>query len=149
MDKHTKEQRRKNMQAVKSKGSKMENMLADALLLAGFVFERNCTDVLGKPDFLFRDKQLAVFCDSEFFHGKDWETKKHEIKSNREFWHKKIEQNIRRDAFVNEKLSEQGYTVLRFWEKEIKNELDACLKKISSVLHSSDNLPHCTRILSK
>lgn len=68
----------------------------------------------GKPDFTFKKYKVAVFCDSEFWHGKNWETKKHEHKTNIDFWHKKIERNIERDVEVNRQLTNDGWTVLRF-----------------------------------
>ncbi len=85
MDKLTKEQRRKNMQAVKNNGSKIEIALAKALWEKGFRYRKNDKTVFGKPDFTFKGLKIAVFCDSEFWHGKDWIKKKHEHKSNIEF----------------------------------------------------------------
>ena len=127
MDKLTKEQRRKNMQAVKNKGSKIEIMLAKALWKKGFRYRKNDKTVFGKPDFTFKGLKIAVFCDSEFWHGKDWEKRKHEHKSNIEFWHKKIERNIQRDIEVNEQLRKEGWKVLRFWGKDIEKKIDFCI----------------------
>ncbi|MCF6184616.1 MAG: very short patch repair endonuclease [Bacteroidales bacterium] len=76
--------------------------------------------------------KIAVFCDSEFWHGKDWETKKYEIKTNRDFWYKKIERNIERDEEVNLKLKKEGWVVLRFWGKEILKNTENCVKKIET-----------------
>ncbi len=132
MDNHTPEQRKKNMQAVKSKGSEIEKILGKALWKNGRRYRKNVKTIFGKPDFVFRKYKIAIFCDSEFWHGKDWEIKKYEIKSNRDFWFKKIERNIERDKEVNEKLKNDGWTVIRFWGKEIKNNTDACIRKIES-----------------
>ena len=130
MDKLTKEQRRKNMQAVKSKGSKIERMLAKELWKRGFRYRKNCTKIFGKPDIVFKSLKIAVFCDSDFWHGKDWQIKKHEIKSNRDFWYKKIEKNIERDKTVTNELTTQGWDVLRFWGNDIRKELIQCVNKI-------------------
>lgn len=130
MDKLTKEQRQKNMKAVKSKGSKIETLLAKKLWSLGLRYRKNCKKIFGKPDFVFISLKIAIFCDSEFWHGKNWEIKKHEIKSNQDFWYKKIEQNIKRDQKVNEELSKNGWTILRFWGKEIEKTLDFCIDKI-------------------
>jgi DNA mismatch endonuclease Vsr len=130
MDRHSKKQRRKNMQAVKSKGSKIERLLAKELWAMGLRYRKSYTAVLGKPDFAFIGPKVAVFCDSEFFHGKNWSVKKHEIKSNREFWYKKIEGNIRRDKEVNKALLSAGWTVIRFWGKEIKSNPKRCAEKV-------------------
>ena len=130
MDKHSKEQRRKNMQAVKSKGSKIESTMGKALWNAGLRFRKNVKDIFGKPDFAIKKYKIAVFCDSEFWHGKNWDTKQNEIKSNREFWIKKIERNIERDREVNKKLIEEGWIVMRFWEKEIIKHTDNCVNEV-------------------
>jgi len=135
MDKLTKEQRRKNMQAVKSKGSKIEDTLAKALWSRGHRYRRNDTSVFGKPDLTFKGKRVAVFVDSEFWHGKDWATKKKEHKSNIDFWHNKIERNIDRDKEVNSKLQDEGWTVLRFWGKDIKTDVEHCVKKIEMTIN--------------
>ena len=126
MDRHTPEQRRKNMQAVKNSGSKIETMLQKELWNRGLRYRKNAKQIYGKPDIAFIGKKIAVFCDSEFFHGYDWENKKQEIKSNRDFWISKIERNIQRDIEVNEKLKSEGWTVIRFWGNDIKNNLKQC-----------------------
>lgn len=120
MDVLTKEQRRRNMQAIKSKGTKDEVLLAKVLWSRGYRYRKNDKTVIGKPDFTFKRFKLAVFVDSEYFHGKDWETEKHRIKTNREFWWAKIESNIRRDELVNRELESSSWTVLRFCSKEIR-----------------------------
>src|SRR5690554_8238162 len=93
MDKLTKEQRRKNMQAVKSKGSKIETLLAKALWKKGYRYRKNDKTVFGKPDLTFKKYKIAIFVDSEFWHGKDWEKRKHDHKTNQDFWHAKIERD--------------------------------------------------------
>ena len=77
---------------------------------------------LGRPDLTLKRYRLAIFVDSEFFHGKDWETSKFIIKSHRDFWWKKIESNIERDIVVNKHLREIGWIVLRFWSDEVTYE---------------------------
>ena len=138
MDKHTAEQRRKNMQAVRATGSKIETALAKALFAKGLRYRKNDSTVFGKPDLTFKKYKLAIFVDSEFWHGKDWEKKKFEHKSNQEFWHKKIERNIERDKEVNQKLISDGWKVLRFWGKEIQNNLQSCITKIEKSINESE-----------
>jgi DNA mismatch endonuclease Vsr len=130
MDKLTPEQRRKNMQAVKSTGSKIEVKLITALSEKGLQFETHLKSIEGKPDIYFPDLNLAVFCDSEFWHGKNWEERKHDHKSNEDFWLKKISGNIERDKVVNKILKKQGISVLRFWGKDILKETNKCTSKI-------------------
>ena len=136
MDRLTKEQRRKNMQAVKNKGSKIENLLGKEMWKDGLRYRQNDKTVFGKPDFTFKKYKVAVFCDSEFWHGKGWETKKHEHKTNVDFWHKKIERNIERDIEVNTQLAADGWTVLRFWGEDIKKDLYLCVKMIEKALNA-------------
>ncbi len=134
MDKLTPEQRRKNMRAIKSKGSKIEKLLGKALWAKGYRYRKNNKNVFGKPDFTFKKYKIAIFCDSEYFHGKDWKIQKHRIKTNTEFWHKKIESNIKRDKFVNETLLKEGWQVFRFWGEDIKKNLDRCVLKIEKAI---------------
>lgn len=96
------------MQAVKNKDSQIEVMLRKELWRRGLRYQKNCKKVFGKPDIVFIGKKVAVFCDSEFWHGYDWDNKKNEFKSNQEFWIPKIERNIARDNEVNETLKNSG-----------------------------------------
>jgi DNA mismatch endonuclease (patch repair protein) len=84
--------------------------------------------------YVFSKYKIAIFCDSEYFHGKNCETAKNRIKSNQEFWHRKIEGNIKRDNDVNERLRQEGWTVLRFWGDEIKKNIELCVLKISEAI---------------
>ena len=120
MDNRTKEQRSKNMKAVKSSGSIIERRLGKALWAKGFRYRKNDKSVFGKPDFTFKKLKIAVFVDSEFWHGKNWIERKHDHKSNVKFWHTKIKKNIQRDIEVNSKLKESNWTVLRFWGRRNK-----------------------------
>lgn len=119
------------MQAVKSKGSKIELMLGKALWAKGLRYRKNNRKVFGTPDFTFKKYKVAVFCDSEFWHGKNWEIRKHDHKTNIEFWQEKIERNIRRDKEVNCKLADDNWTVIRFWGNEIKKDPEKCAEKVA------------------
>ena len=134
MDRHTPEQRRKNMQAVKCRDTAIEVLLRRELWARGIRYRKNVKNICGKPDIAFKGKKVAVFCDSEFFHGYDWEHKKDEIKSNRDFWIPKIERNMERDKEVNAVLEADGWIVLRFWGNEIKRNVSACADRIVSTL---------------
>ena len=88
-------------------------------------------NVSGKPDFVIPRLKIAIFCDSNFWHGKNWgEERKSEFKKNKEFWIKKIERNIERDKEVNEELTNQGWQVIRLWEDEILNNIEGCINKV-------------------
>lgn len=131
MDVHSPEQRSKNMAAIKSKATKAEVMLGKAMWKEGLRYRKNDKTVFGKPDFTFKKKKIAIFVDSEFFHGKDWETKKRPA-TNSEFWEKKILRNIERDREVNRKLIEEDWRVLRFWSKEVLTDLKEILSEIEA-----------------
>ena len=80
--------------------------------------------------------RIAIFCDSEFFHGKDWEELKHRLENsnNSEFWIDKIYSNILRDEEINKKLEFLGWTVIRFWGKDIKKDIDGCVRIIEETI---------------
>ncbi|MEG0927931.1 very short patch repair endonuclease [Chryseobacterium sp.] len=134
MDRHTPEQRSKNMRAIKSTGTKDEIRLAKALWRLGYRYRKNNKKVFGKPDLTFAKKKVAIFIDSEFFHGKDWQEQKERIKSNRDYWYNKIERNISRDKEVNAFLAENNWTVLRFWSRDVQKNLEECINIISMYL---------------
>lgn len=134
MDNHTPEQRRKNMQAVKNKNTKIELMLRKALWARGLRYRKNSSKVFGHPDIVFIGRKVAVFCDSEFWHGYDWENKKNEIKTRQDFWIKKIERNIQRDKEVNDQLKSRGWIVLRFWGNDIKKNVELCADIVQAAL---------------
>ncbi|MDY4709300.1 MAG: very short patch repair endonuclease [Eubacteriales bacterium] len=134
MDKLTPEQRHKNMQAVKNKDSEIEKILRKELWNRGLRYRKNVSNVFGHPDIVFIGKKVAVFCDSEFWHGYNWEERKKDIKSHQEFWIAKIERNIQRDMQVTKKLQEDGWRVLRFWGKEIKKNVIECADEILKAL---------------
>ena len=136
MDKHTPEQRRKNMQAVKSKDSQIELLLRKELWARGLRYRKNVNRIYGKPDIVFIGKKVAVFCDSEFWHGYNWEERKKDFKSHQEFWIPKIERNMERDAEVTAKLESEGWTVIRFWGNEIKKDTAQCADIIEKAVHS-------------
>lgn len=129
-----KDQRRKNMQANKPEGIKPELLLAKSLFSKGFRYRKNDKTIFGKPDLTFKKIKLAIFVDGEFWHGKDWPERKDNHKSNQEFWSKKFTKNIDRDREVNVELEKQGWTVLRFWAKEIEKDLLSCILKIEETI---------------
>jgi DNA mismatch endonuclease (patch repair protein) len=136
MDVHSINQRSKNMSAIKASGTKAEIQLAKALWFLGHRYRKNNKTVFGKPDLTFKKQKIAIFVDSEFFHGKDFETKKKPA-TNPEFWEKKILRNIARDIEVNNHLKESGWTVLRFWSTEIKKNLAEVIAAIEAAIESN------------
>lgn len=130
MDSLTKEQRRKNMQVIRSKDTSIEVMLRKALWKHGIRYRKNYRKLPGRPDIVITKYKIAIFCDSEFWHGFEWEKKKPKIETNHEYWVQKIENNMRRDLEQNNLLSEQGWIVLRFWGKEIEKKMENCVMQV-------------------
>lgn len=128
------EQRRKAMRAVKSKDSKIEVRLRKALWNRGHRYRKNYKRVFGKPDIVFVGLKIAIFCDSEFWHGHNWGERKHDFKSKKEYWINKIEKNMERDREVNQRLKEEGWVVLRFWGNAINKSLNECVERIESAI---------------
>ncbi len=134
MDKFTKEERSKIMKTIRSEGSQIETLLMKALWAKGYRYRKHVKSVLGRPDIVFKTLKIAIFCDSEFWHGNDWDTMQKKIKSNVAFWHKKIERNIHRDKEVNAKLISTGWRVLRFWGKNIQKDVLHCVSLIENAI---------------
>lgn len=130
MDVFTAEKRSQIMRSVKNKDSKIELLLRKVLWNKGIRYRKNYAGLPGKPDLALTKYRIAVFCDSEFWHGYDWENRKKTIHSNREFWFAKIERNIQRDNEVNAQLSALGWKVLRFWGHEISKDVESCISRI-------------------
>lgn len=122
------------MAAIKSKDTKEEVLLAKALWHRGHRYRKHNKSVFGTPDLTFKKYKIAIFVDGEFFHGKDWETKKRPV-TNKEFWETKIERNIRRDKDVNMHLSSKGWTVLRFWSSDVRKKLYTTVRIIENTIN--------------
>ena len=136
MDRLTKEQRHKNMSNIKNKDTAIEVKLRKALWKKGYRYRKNYKKLPGKPDIVLPKYKLVVFCDSEFFHGKDWEDLQEQLKrgNNAEFWIKKISQNRVRDEEINKQLKFMGWTVIRFWGKDIKKDVEQCVKVVEETI---------------
>lgn len=136
MDNLTREQRRKNMQCIKSRDTSIEIKLRRALWKKGLRYRKNYKKLPGKPDIALTKYKLAIFCDSEFFHGKDWEVLKRRLErgNNSQYWVQKIERNRERDDEINKQLLFMGWTVIRFWGKEISRNVDECVKVVEETI---------------
>lgn len=143
MDDMTPAQRRKNMQNIRSKDTAIEVKLRKALWKSGIRYRKNYDRLPGKPDIAITKYRIAIFCDGEFFHGKDWDQLKEKlIKSNNsEYWLKKIARNIERDREVDSLIKSMGWIVLRFWGKDIKQDIDICVSVVEEAIQ--DRIMHC------
>jgi len=133
------ELRHKIMSHIKSSGTSIEVLLCKALWREGIRYRKNLRTLPGKPDIVITKHRIAVFCDGEFWHGKNWESQKNKIKENRDYWVPKIERNIIRDNKNEKKLVAMGWVVLRFWGKDIKKDLNGCVSEIKEAIYEKTN----------
>lgn len=131
-----KEKRSYNMARILSENTSIENILSRELVRNRLKHKRNVDNLPGKPDIVFPDSKLAIFCDSEFWHGKDYPKGTKRIRTNKPFWVDKIKRNIRRDKQINKELRKLGWKVLRFWEREIKEQPLDLAKQIKNEIES-------------
>lgn len=124
------------MRHIKSKDTLIEVKLRKELWSRGYRYRKNVSNLPGKPDIVLTKYKIAIFCDSEFFHGKDWEVLKPRLEksNNADYWVKKISRNMERDNEINKKLLFMGWTVIRFWGKDILKNIDDCISVIEDVI---------------
>ena len=128
----TSEQRSKNMKAIKSHDTKIEVRLRKALWHQGIRYRKNFKVFSCKPDIVLTKYKIAIFCDGDFWHGKDFDEKR--FHTNKKFWSEKIKRNIERDLEATIALRDEGWQVLRFWEKDIKKSVGECVKEVIDTL---------------
>lgn len=129
-----------NMQQIKSKDTSIELKLRKALWAKGYRYRKNVKELPGSPDIVLTKQKIAIFCDSEFFHGKDWEVLRPQLErgNNAQFWIDKITRTKERDDEANKKLMFLGWTVIRFWGKEILKDTDTCVKVVEEVIFDNE-----------
>jgi DNA mismatch endonuclease (patch repair protein) len=132
----TREQISYNMSRVKNSGSEIEQTLGKVLWAAGIRYRKQYKKLPGKPDYVIVRSRIAIFCDSSFWHGRNWKTAKTAIKTNRVFWISKIERNIDRDREVNKMLRRLGWKVLRFWDFTIELHPEKCVQAVLSEINN-------------
>jgi DNA mismatch endonuclease (patch repair protein) len=133
MDNLTKDQRKKNMTRIRSEDTKMEVRVRSALHRRGLRFRKNVRTLVGKPDIVFPSTRVAVFLDSCFWHQCRYHSNL--PKTRMSYWLPKLARNKIRDKAVKRELRKQGWTVLRFWEHQIQNDIDGCVNKIVTAVH--------------
>ena len=137
MDILTKEQRRKNMQHIRSKDTKAEVLLRKTLWRKGIRYRKNYKELPGKPDIAITKYRIAIFVDGDFWHARGHEDNPGEqIQTNKAFWSKKLKRNIERDREVEDALLERRWIVLRFWESDVLTDVDQCISDILAYMPS-------------
>lgn len=131
MDVLTKEQRRKAMSRNRAKDTRPEVRLRKALYHQRLRYRKNYRKLPGTPDIALTRQKIAIFVDGDFWHARGHETHPGEqVTTNKEYWVKHLSRNAERDREVTDTLTEQGWLVLRFWESDIKRNLEACVNTI-------------------
>jgi DNA mismatch endonuclease (patch repair protein) len=136
MDTLTKEQRSKCMSHIRSKDTGIEVRLRKALWKKGYRYRKNYKRLPGTPDIVLTKYRIAIFCDSEFWHGRDWDVLKPRLLKgkNPDYWIKKIGRNKERDAEIDKKLLFMDWTVIRFWGEEILKNTDQCIQVVEEAI---------------
>jgi DNA mismatch endonuclease (patch repair protein) len=132
MDNLTKEQRRKNMRNIRSSGTTPERVVMRELRKRKIYFAKHVSKIVGKPDIVFRRKKVAVFIDSDFWHGHPERFTM--PKTNVDYWKEKISRNKERDIQVTEELQKQDWTVIRLWEHDVKKNFERCMDVVITAL---------------
>lgn len=125
----------RRMSQVHLKRGKAETVLAKKLWHLGYRYRLNYKKLPGSPDIALLKNKVAIFVDGEFWHGQNWAERKIKLKSNKDYWIEKIEENMARDKRNNSSLGDLGWNVIRFWEKDALKSPDACIQKILSQIH--------------
>jgi DNA mismatch endonuclease, patch repair protein len=122
------------MRKIKSKNTAPE-LLFQSLLRKEKIRYTTINDGLpGRPDIVLKLFPVAIFIDGEFWHGYKWAEKKQRIKKNRTYWIKKIENNMKRDKKKRRELRASGWSVVKFWEQEVRNNPEKCLSRIKRLM---------------
>ena len=124
----------KNMRSIHSKDTSIELQLRKALWHKGYRYRKNYKALPGSPDIVLTKYKIAIFCDSEFFHGYNWEIKKQKLGHNREYWIKKIERNMARDRENDFKLIALNWIPIHFWGQEIQKHTEECVQAVEDLI---------------
>ena len=130
------ETRKKTMSRIRGKDTSIEVKFRKALWAKGYRYRKNYKGLPGRPDICITKYRIAIFCDSEFFHGKDWEVLKPRLEkgNNGTYWVAKIQENMERDVRIDKELMFLGWTVVHFWGKDILKRPEECLKVIEDLI---------------
>jgi len=128
--------RHRNMSRIKGKDTEIEKVLRKALWAKGYRYRKNLASIPGRPDIALTKYKIAIFCDGEFFHGKDWEILKPKLEKgkNADYWIPKIQRNMDRDIEKDQELLYLGWTVIHFWGKDILNKTEDCVRAVEETI---------------
>jgi DNA mismatch endonuclease (patch repair protein) len=142
LDVLTKEQRHKNMTHIRNRDTKAEILLRKALWHKGVRYRKNDRRLPGIPDIAITKSHIAIFVDGDFWHGRNLESLTNHIDTHKDFWKRKLTKNVERDKEVNDNLTEMGWLVLRFWETDIKKDLEGCVSEVMKYIPITNDSNH-------
>ncbi|HKE06109.1 MAG TPA: DNA mismatch endonuclease Vsr [Blastocatellia bacterium] len=130
------------MRKVRGSDTTPEIKFRKALWAEGLRYKPNSAKLPGKPDIVLVAHKTIIFIDGDFWHGGQWRRRKlsaledqFQQTTTKDYWLKKIRRNMRRDCAVTAELLSQGWTVIRFWESDIRNNLEGCVETTLRVLN--------------
>jgi DNA mismatch endonuclease (patch repair protein) len=123
------EKRSALMSRIRGRGTGPERLVAEAMTCCGWEWEEHCSDLPGRPDFVFRPLRIAVFVDGDFWHGWRFTQWRHKLS---EAWELKIEATRNRDRRCHCQLRRMGWKVIRIWEHQISVDVQRCIERISA-----------------
>ncbi|GIO91411.1 very short patch repair endonuclease [Paenibacillus lactis] len=130
--------RSKNMRAIRSKGTKLEDKVSKELWKRGYRFRRNSKDLFGKPDLSIKKYRIAIFLDSCYWHGCIYHG--NSPKSNMDYWIKKLNRNKERDLQVTNYYKNNDWSILRVWEHQLKKDtFDQTIQEICNFIDQAKN----------
>jgi len=134
-DMFTREQRSKNMRAIRSKGTALESKVTKELWRRGYRFRKHVKKLKGNPDIAIQKYKIVIFLDSCFWHACPIHGNR--PASNVDYWDKKLARNIERDREVTEYYLNIGWNLLRIWEHEIKDDFEGTIERIIKFIKQS------------
>ena len=129
------------MRKVRGSDTTPEMKFRKALWAEGLRYKPNSTKLPGKPDIVLAAHKTVIFIDGDFWHGGQWRKRKLSAledqftqTTTKDYWLNKIRRNMRRDCVVTSELMSQGWKVIRFWESDIRRDLEGCIETTLRIL---------------
>ncbi len=124
--------------------TRCEVTLRRQLWRSGHRYRLHVTTLPGRPDIVFPKQRVVVFCDGDFWHGRDLNRRLAKLAhgNNPNYWTAKIAGNAERDRRVTRELEDAGWTVLRYWETDVLRRPKEIAREISRVLEDRGRARH-------
>jgi DNA mismatch endonuclease (patch repair protein) len=125
--------------ANRKEGGRAERLLGRAMWRRGLRYRKHVGALPGRPDFAFPRARVCVFCDGDFWHGRDWDVLRERLarRANADYWIAKLERNRERDQEQTRVLKELGWTVVRVWETDVLRNWDSIAAGVDELLRAA------------